>query len=257
MRRFTVAPLIVLTTGALLPVLSLGIPADPAFAWQEETVTETIKLSFIKPSALMLSLQEPTAFPGGSVTPPQPKSFVPAGITDLVSNDPSRSLTVTGTKAAIAEMKHIVRLLDVKPRQVVLKTRLLETRLEAGGRRTRTILQNSVLSARNNQSVLTAISGSESDNEEISVIFTPHINPDRSISVLAKMQRRWENESEPQIYETSVSAKYLKPNEWNALPTVSFSKDPKIQKAMKSANTPPIAAYPIYRVEVMCNEVTK
>ena len=257
MKRSTAAALLIVLTLCALPGV-LSVSMSPSFAFsQGETVTQTFPITFHKPSVILKALQNPEQ-PGfaGSIDPPQPKSFIPSGITNIVPNNADKTITATGTQTSVNELKQLLGFLDVKPRQVVLRTRLQEISLAPDGGHTRTILQTSLLNATNNQTVHTAISGANQD--EITVLLTPHINGDHSISLQAKFQRHWENEeneNKPQMSETSTHVRLEKTSQWNLLRTMSFSEDKDIQRNMMFGKTvPPAAAYPLYRLEVFFTE---
>lgn len=209
MRRLTsaaVAPIIVLTACTLSAVLITGVASPaPSFASQDETVTETIQLTYLKPSAFLrrLTSKDPNGMisqrQGGSLSgsqTPQPESLLPIGTAGMVPNDAAKTFTVTGTKAAVGDIKQIARLLDVKPRQVILKTRLVETRVDTEGRRSKNILQTSSFIATNNQPLHTAITVSLED--QINLTLTPHVDGNKSILLKVQLQRQHQEYPDPE-----------------------------------------------------------
>ena len=83
---------------------------------QEKTRFVKIELRYIMPSAVVKLIE-------GSG---KQSSLKPAGLHNLLSSDADNTLILEGTDEAVAELKALVRLLDVKPRALELKVQFVQ-----------------------------------------------------------------------------------------------------------------------------------
>jgi hypothetical protein len=262
MRRFPIAPLIVLSTCTLSSVFASRLLAAPVLAAQNEIVTEVITLNFMKPTNFLKCLEETggsgfftTQAGTATVETEKAKSLMPAGVSSSVPNNEAKTITLTGTKSAIEEVKHIARLLDVRPWQIGMKVRLVETRIDSSRRRTRSIIQTSTLMTTNNRPVQTAITTAEGgDIPEFSLLslqLTPHVNGDNSLSLLANLQRTGNSDDRKSDEKVSIFQRFGKSDEWNTFRTLTFNPDKEIQSKVQAGGAVPESAYPLYSLEFL------
>ena len=82
---------------------------------------DTIRLRFVKPSHLARALSAPE------------RPLLPAGIAEVVPDDRNNTLMVRGTTQALIQVRKAVRLLDLPPRQILLKLRLIRVQFTRNG----------------------------------------------------------------------------------------------------------------------------
>ena len=144
----------------------------------------SVVLRFIKPSEFMAQLA-----PGDRADRPVIASLVPIGITSLSPDDTKNSLTITGTPEAVRQIEEIVRLLDVKPREVRLQVRILRAPIMANIAPEAELPESRVVATadavvRNNAPLNLHAVG---EGQLFRVFVTPHINGDRSITLSAEL----------------------------------------------------------------------
>lgn len=185
-----------------------GVAAAPALLR-----TEKISTHWIKPSAFVDRMATPGALvlQGTSVfSPPAP---LPEGVDGMSLDDAAMTLTVRGTAGSIAEVRSLLRFLDVPPRAVRLQVRLLRFRFPAGNGAPG-VEALSTVTTRATNAVPVHLSA-VGERRIFRMRVQPQINGDGSVMVHLEMQ-------EPELGTTSLrripsGSRWLIPVE-NALP---------------------------------------
>lgn len=158
-------------------------PTPPAA--MPQVVTESVKLRYQKPSELVRFIMRPdlTAKPGTAN-----RSFV-TGLKQFVPNDVAGTVTVSGSAETLKEYKAIITFLDVAPRTLRLKIRLLHYEFAAdtkpGDAPRVTELANTEADTVSNTPVeLSLVAGEALLYGNI----VPHVNGDGSVSLGTKMR---------------------------------------------------------------------
>ncbi len=158
-------------------------------ALAQNVVTEKIPLRFTKPSRMaeMLSRGTPGAAAGQAKSGP----LLPQGIEQVSADDRDMTLTVWGAAPAVAQMKEVIRLLDVQPRLVGLKMRLVRVEPTADGKREEKTIAVPETQTLNN--VAARVSVTQTDNtggvvHGWAVEVLPKINGDRSVTLSTQLR---------------------------------------------------------------------
>ncbi|MES2459153.1 MAG: hypothetical protein V4671_01120 [Armatimonadota bacterium] len=175
-------------------------------------------------------------------------------------------MLVTGTTAAISEMKTLLRLLDVKPRLVQVKARVYEVQYAQDGTQTDTLLQSPILSTVQNQTAQVSVSASAEGSTTLQV--TPHINGDNSISVRVELRAKRLSQRASKEGETDARAEAIMRvppgSNWQVSRPLFLDFDTKapfevsktVPKFVEVGNKTYIVGRPLYRVEVSAAEQT-
>ena len=114
-----------------LPLALAALALAASFPAAAADRTESISLKYVSPTELETVLLGnatlrlgPGALRNGGLGGGGTK--VPRGITALTANDRDRVLTVSGSEEAIVQVKNLVRLVDIPPRQIQVTVRGLE-----------------------------------------------------------------------------------------------------------------------------------
>lgn len=253
-------------------------PAQASPAAKDTIVTETILLKYMLPSQAVKFFTTPSELlstdPSIGAKPKPPKvaptiPTLPNGIIGTTPKDNDLSLTLKGTRRGVKEATALLRFLDVKPRQVQIKTRLIEIRLSEDGTKQEKLLQSPIVSTTNNvpagvglsfgnstRSAFTTSGGNTTSRPNTSISVTPNINGDDSISLTVKLSiQPHSNEPVPSM-DFTRSTRLKKQGEWHAFNPISLSSDKKINEALVAgAESAPASAYPLYRLEVSASEI--
>ncbi len=219
---------IALFNPTLSAILAFGAPPPRVAAPpKDDNVTQTIQLTYVKPSEAIRTLRQDLF----DLANPHPKSGVPAGIRRIIQDDPNKSITVCGTAEAVAELAMLLHLLDVKPLLIEVKTRLVEIDLTDTGVRKETLVQASVFILRNSSDFKVTVPPSL--KSRIDLLITPHLDGDKSVSVTALLEIRGDaNGSDPRAVRSETFASILrlrKKGEWRTLKEVSLTGDPEFR----------------------------
>ena len=133
--------------------------------------TERIALRFVRPSEIVAALK---AVPTG----------LPTGTAGLTPEDRDNTLSVRGTESAIARVKELVALLDVAPRIVQVKMRLIRIWFVDDGKMQEDVLGKPVITARSNQPAVISVSG----RGGYTVALTPRVNGDGTITLTTTLR---------------------------------------------------------------------
>lgn len=210
-----------------------------------ENITERIPLTYLKPSAVV------SMFAESADTKDSPQNLLPKGVVRLVPHDRERQLSVRGSRESIAQMRTLIRLLDVKPRQALLKLRVLRYTFDGTGKYTAETLQSPVVSTTNNHPVVVEIKAARKNGAgepgcRVEVI--PRINGDDSITVFGSLRVTHGGS----VYQTAKPAsRRLTAGETRLLTGVATVRDPRLQKAVLQGDVPVVSeAFTAYYLEV-------
>ena len=173
---------------AAAPIWGMGSVAAAPAPEAATLRTETVSTHWIKPSAFVDRMATPGAFilRGTSIlSPPAP---LPEGVDRMSLDDTAMTLTVRGTAGSIAEVRSLLRFLDVPPRAVRLQVRLLRFRFPAGGG-TPGVEALSTVTTRATNTVPLPVSV-VGERRAFQMRVQPHINGDGSVTVFLEMQER-------------------------------------------------------------------
>lgn len=162
---------------------------------KQKVTSATIPLRFCPPSAVVKAVVWPdAAMAGHPASISRPRSLVPAGVSALTPDDVQKTLTVRGTPAGIAELRKIVRLLDVEPRALRLEVRVLRSRDpapaadrpldEEHAMNGAMMVTGGMAQTTNNRPVEIDVLG---DGQGFRIELVPHVNGDDSVSLLARV----------------------------------------------------------------------
>jgi hypothetical protein len=129
-------------------------------------------LRFVSPSEVVAALK--AAAPNS----------LPTGAADLTPNDRDNTLSVRGSDTAIAKVKELVALLDVAPRTVLVKLRLVRIWFVDDGKMQEYTLGAPLITARSNQPAAVSVSG----RGGYAVALTPRVNGDGSITLTTTLR---------------------------------------------------------------------
>jgi hypothetical protein len=108
----------------------------------------------------------------------------PGGAADLTPDDRDNTLLLRGSEAAIAATKERVALLDVAPRTVLVKLRLVRIWFVDDGKMQEDTLGAPLITARSNQPAAVSVSG----RGGYAVALTPRVNGDGSITLTTTLR---------------------------------------------------------------------
>ena len=272
----SIATLLIVSIG-VASLLAIPSPSIAAYLVQESPantdtiVTRTIHLNYMLPSQavqLLTTLPESGTQILRETVPPVRK--LPEGVADLTAKDDDLTLTIRGTRKSIKEITEALRFLDVKPRQIQIKMRLVEIQQSADGTKQEKLLQSPILTTTNNSraaigvnftgsastSLTTGNEQNASHSPDTSISVMPHINGDDSIFLQVSMKLSLPTENAINPLVTTVTKRMTKQGEWLAFRPVSLSTDKKIKNDLIAGVEPiPAAAYPLYRLEVSATEL--
>jgi hypothetical protein len=235
MRCFTaIVPLVLLAT-----TVGLAIPVNAV-----DTVSETIRFEYVTPSEALKSVSE-----GGGSTSSTSEAALPQGMKEITPNDGEKTLVLSGTPSAVAEMKTLLRLFDVKPRLVKVRTRLIEVQTSKDFSQRESVVQSFVFTRNNNLTTKKVFDLGES--QDIQLVMTPHINGDDSISLA--MEITLHKQSNPtmttgrQRVQQSINTdlRITRPGQWKSTSIATSGED-----------TATVDSFPLtYRVEATAVEI--
>lgn len=205
----------------LLALLSLGTAA-PAVE------TARIPLTHILPSRVTQMLADPKAafLETGAAEKTSPASLIPSGVESIAPNDPQKLLIVRGTAQGIAEVKGILRLIDIAARPVRMTVRLIRFRKDAMGAVTKDSLSEIEAGSFNNEPVRVPI---QVDGQSFSAMIQPRINGDNSVTVYSQLRRLSLGTGEGTVAETY---RRVRSGESARLAGIMVASDPNLQKAL-------------------------
>lgn len=166
-------------------LLVLFVPAGNAFA--QEASTEKVRLQYLRASELARDLV------AGAVAESRTQGGevrlrvleLPPGVEGLVPDDDRNTLTVRGSASAVADVKRLLRALDVPPRQITLNIRLLSYRFtEQGAAEEPRTLQSPIVSTLHRVPASLSVGDAK---KGMKIDLLPRINGDGSITVLITM----------------------------------------------------------------------
>lgn len=178
---------------ALALLFTLGVPA-----LTQRPGSDTIRLRWAKPSTVVRMMTDPALsrlefvyVPATSGTIRRPRTLcltLPgSGEVQIVPDERARTLRVRGDADAVAQVRQMVALMDVRPRQVRIRLRLARVLPgRVGGAREQT-LGAPTITAQNNQPATVALRGR--NGADYTVVITPRINSDGSITLLTELSR--------------------------------------------------------------------
>ena len=173
----------------LLPLLLVVLDSRSAFA-QQKIVREKIALRFVIATKVVDYLKTNTSSRYvGEGRPNVEEPLLPPGIASVLPNKRDNSLTLRGTAEAVARLKETIRLLDIQPREVTIKLRLVRVPLtpsdeEEATPRSEEVIGAPILVTLNNQTGRVAVRGRGGYEVEI----TPRINGDNSVTLSAELR---------------------------------------------------------------------
>jgi hypothetical protein len=196
-----------------------------------------------------------------TAAPPRQASVLPRGVERVIPDDRAMTLTVRGTAKAVAEVKQMIGLLDVTPRETLVKLRVVRVRFAPGGGREEETLGTPVVSTLNNKTARVAVSGGLQD---WSVEVTPHINGDGSISLLAKLNLSRIASSPREALTTGEQYRRVPAGKTARLAPITDSADPRVQEFTRKNlvlddldRFKPPSALTLYYLEATPAEVTR
>lgn len=159
---------------AVLVLLAFGVPV---FAQSLER--DTIRLRFVKPSRVAQALSAPAP------------SLLPAGIAAIVPDDQNNTLIVRGTLHALIQVRKAVRRLDLPPRQLQIKLRLVRVRFTQSGAGEEETLGTPIVTTVDNKRVLARLDG---PGGSLKVEIVPRVSSgDESVTLDATLSTRPES----------------------------------------------------------------
>jgi hypothetical protein len=232
MKRF------VLTMTALLST------AGASFA---QSVTENITLQHVMPTQMMQTLN------GSSEKSKQ--TFVPKGVETLKADDLTFTLKATGSSEAIGELKKLVKLLDVQPRQVMVKLRVVRVVVTADGPGQEEVVQQPTLITIQNKDAQVQVTNQTGNSFSAKVI--PHLNGDDTVTLnfSSELVQSSGNTVKTQSVQKTVR---LGQNEMKRFTGMTDSQDSRVIEAVrqgKLADVPGLA-YTAYYFDVTVSETT-
>lgn len=150
-----------------------------------EVVTEAVKLRFLKPSEFVRFLMRPI---DGGKPGADNRSFV-TGFKQFVPNDVNSTVTVSGSADKLQEYKALVAFMDVAPRTLRMKIRLLRYEFAADAKlsdepKTTEVASTEADAINNTPVELSLVAGEAMFYGNI----VPHVNGDGSVSLGTKMR---------------------------------------------------------------------
>lgn len=252
MKRFA-SSVAAFTAVTAVTLIGACAPSAPARAAEVGSVIETVQLRYLKPSAAARNLNQVLGGPSTSSG-----TFIHPGIADLTPNDGDSTLIIAGTSSAVGEVKTLLRLLDVRPRRVQVKTRLFEVRFPRVGVPRETLISSSTFTGNNNETVSLSVRSPSEPGMNIEV--TPHINGDNSISLAAALRvRRFTSDAPVRRIEISgVETTFRIPaqGEWKSSATLVLGQE-RYTAAQNTGKSRPgdSAETPRYRLEASVVEL--
>lgn len=204
--------------------------------------TERIPLRFVRPSEMIAALR---AAPNG----------LPAGTANLTPNDRDNTLSVRGSDVAIARVKELAALLDVAPRTVLVKLRLVRVWFVDDGKMQEDTLSAPVITTTNNRPAAISVSG----RGGYAVALTPRVNGDGSITLTATLRLSAPVGGAAYRDLTATRTRRVEAGKTERVVGVTDSRDAAIQETVRLGALPekwaPNSFYGYY-VEATPSEVT-
>ena len=201
--------------------------------------TERIALRFVRPSEIVAAL----------------RAVLPTGTAGLTPEDRDNTLSVRGTESGIARVKELVALLDVAPRIVQVKMRLVRIWFVDDGKMQEDVLGKPVITARSNQPAVISVSG----RGGYTVALTPRVNDDGAITLTTTL--RFSAPVGGAAYRdlTATRTRRLEAGKTERVVGVTDSRDAGIQETVRLGALPERwapASFYAYYVEATASEVT-
>ena len=225
----------------LLPTLA----AASAFA--QQTRTENIPLKYVIPTEMVVQLR--------ATEEQQAELHLLEGIFALTPDNTANSLKVTGKPEAIANLKKVILLFDVKPRQVLIKLRLVRVLMGADGPGKEEVLQQPVISTMNNRPAIMRLI--QSNTDQFSVRVVPRINGDNSVSLSVASSLTLPGKNNRAKSLNAETVRRIEENKDVRLYGFSDSPNPQVQEALRQGKLAdlPGATYTAYFIDATASEV--
>ena len=161
-------------------LLALSCPTYAQQTALPETITDSVKIQFIKPALMVQYFMSPDLYGAGG----EKRRFF-GGLKQIVPNDVAGTIMVTGTAADVNEFKGAMRLLDVAPRTVRLQIRVLRYEFHGNGNPKIFELAKTEADGINNVPIETSLMLAA---KLFYISIVPHVNGDDSVSVAVKLK---------------------------------------------------------------------
>jgi hypothetical protein len=154
-----------------------GAAAAVFIGWQAPTESVTIPLHNVTPARMVRILRQATISGTGSAV----IHAIPFGTKAIVPSKDDIGLRVRGTATAVAALREVIRLLDVKQREVDIELRLVRQRYMSDGSSASEVLVAHRIRCTNNEQVDLS---TESGDLRLAITLTPRINGDDTVTLL-------------------------------------------------------------------------
>ena len=222
-------------------ILMFALPS--VHAQQEKSRVDKIPLKFIMPTKMMELLMGPNPAKLGEGAP-RNQSLIPRGIKEVIAHDEEMTLSARGTEEAIRHLKEILRIMDIKQREVTLKLRIERITVDANQTIETAVISQPTVRTVNNETAKIAVTGS---TFPFQIEVRPRINGDNSVSVVAEFAAE-----EGRNRQTGKIHRRMKADrDGLLLATSSTGKNSSIALALEDGQQPPpVGPYVAYRVYV-------
>lgn len=233
-----------LAAGAALQVLDgvfiIGPKADGQVILTPESTKKVQEKRFIA-AKIRLSHIAPTRV----VEKLGRQKMIPPDLSALLAYDVDYTIIARGTPKAIAELKELIKLLDVEQKAVRLELRLLRFKFEADGSWDVETISSPQVSTLNNEAAHVETKGA---NGGFDVQITPRINGDRTVSVQCGV--RLFGPDGAATLSTTIHRR-IPPDRKTILLGRTDSTDKEIQEAVRQSHIPSVAkAHTAYYLQI-------